>query len=294
MNKPLLGLILGVVIIAAGVVGYAGLFHEGAEEPEWVLASYSGGVEVATKGGEWRPAEMKVRLRGADRIRAGADGEATLVSGESHVTVRSDSELAVSELRPGLTDFRVNEGLVFVEARGTRIRTTSFAGQVADAEDAGFGMSVTEEGLAVVQVKRGEIDFRSGGHTERVQEGEQSQARAGRPPSRPVRIPKTLLLNVRFPDADTFNTRLARIEGRSEPGSRVFVDGRRVVTDAEGRFAAEVELQEGMNQIEAVAVDAAGRRRVEASRPIRVDTEDPFLAEARIGRRSVDVDGESR
>lgn len=291
MKKLLLGIALGAAIAAAGVLFYSLVFRGPVNEPEWTVASYSGDVLVATDGNDWRPATMKLRLRGSDRIRTMPDGEATLVHGESHVTVRPDSELTVSGLRPGLSDFEVSEGLIFVEARGSRIRTTSFAGHVADAQDAGFGMSVARDGLAVVQVKRGEIDFMSGGHVERVKEGEQSEAKAGKPPSRPVKIPRTLFMNVKFPDADTFNTRLARVEGRVSPGSRAYVAGRRVETDEEGRFAAEVELHEGMNQIEVRAQDPSGRERTEQSQGIRVDTQSPFLSDSQIGRRAVLPDG---
>ena len=293
MKKLILGLVLGVVIAAAGAVAYTFVFHGPVDEPEWTIASYSGEVLVGTDEGDWKPATMKMRLRGSDRIRTLDDGEATLVHGESHVTVRADSELTVAELRPGLSDFNVSEGMVFVEARGSRIRTTSFAGHVADAQDAGFGMAVQPDGLAVVQVKRGEIDFMSGGHTERVKEGEQSEAKAGKAPSRPVKIPRTLFMNVKFPDADTFNTRLARVEGRVPPGTRAYVAGRRVETDAEGRFATDVELHEGMNQFDVTAQDPSGRERSEQSPPIRVDTQSPFLQDSQIGKRKVGAE-ESR
>ena len=289
----LLGLVIGTLIVAGGALVYGFVFRAPVDEPVWVLASFSGDVLAAKASGEWRPVTLKMRLEGSDRLRTTSDGEATLTYRESHVTVRPATELGVAELRPGLSDFSVAEGLVFIEARGDRIRATSFAGHVADGQDAGFGLSVDKGGLAKVQVKRGEIDFRSGGHAERVREGEQSEARAGRPPSRPVKIPRNLFLTVKFPDADTFNTRLARVEGRVEPGSRALVGGVMVETDAEGRFAADVPLHEGTNQIEVEARDSLGRTRTEQSRPIRVDMEQPFLTDTSFGRHAVDARGES-
>ena len=116
-------------------------------------------------GKDWKPAAMKVRLRGADRIRTLESGEATLVHDASHVTVRSSTEVAVGSLEPGSSEFEVSEGMVFVEARGARVRTVSFAGQVADSSDAGYGMTVLPDGFTEVMVKRGELDFSNAGHT---------------------------------------------------------------------------------------------------------------------------------
>lgn len=293
MKKLVLGVVLAAVIVAAGTAAYLYYFSGNGNEPEWVISSYSGEVLVAeADGDDWKPATMKMRLRGSDRLRTLDTGMATLVHGESHVSIDSNTELSVSELRPGLSDFSVAPGgVVRVEARGSRIRTTSFAGHVADAQDAGFGMSVSKDGLAVVKVDRGEIDFHSGGHTERVLEGEQSEARAGKPPSKPVKIPRKLFLNVKFPDADTFNSRLARIEGRVEPGARAYVGGRLVETDSDGRFETEVELQEGTNQIEVKAVDSIGNKASEQSHGIRVDTRPPGLSNTTIGNRSIEESG---
>lgn len=287
MKRLVIGVVLAALIAAGGTLIYLQVFQGPGDEPEWIISSYSGEVLISD-GDDWRPAVMKVRLRGSDRLKTLSSGMATLVHGESHVSIESETEISVADLRPGLSDFQIAPGgVIRVEARGSRIRTTSFAGHVADAQDAGFGMSVSRDGLAVVKVNRGEIDFRSGGHTERVQEGEQSEARAGRPPSRPVQIPKNLLLHVKFPDADTFNTRLARIEGKVDAGTRVYVGDRLVETDTEGRFAHEVELQEGVNQIQVNAVDPLGNKASEQSQPIRADTQDPGLMDISIGRRSV-------
>ncbi len=287
MKKLVIGVVLAVMVVTAGTFAYFALFQGPSDEPEWTISSYSGGVLVADGDDDWRPAQMKMRLRGSDRIKTLSDGMATLVHGMSHIAIEAETEITVAELRPGLSDFSVAlGGVIRVEARGSRIRATSVAGHVADTDDAGFGMSVSKDGLAVVKVNRGEIDFRSGGHSERVKEGEQSEARAGRPPSRAVKIPKNLLLNVRFPDADTFNSRLARVEGRVEPGTRAYVGGRLVDTGPDGRFSTEVELHEGTNQIEVHAVDSIGNKRAEQSQPIRLDTQVPGLMDVSIGSRS--------
>ncbi|MEM3042437.1 MAG: BNR-4 repeat-containing protein [Thermoplasmata archaeon] len=48
------------------------------------------------------------------------------------------------------------------------------------------------------------------------------------------------------------------ISGRTEPGSRAFVNGREVTVSPDGLFSTSVELQEGSNVIVVTVVDAAG------------------------------------
>ena len=287
MKKPLLAVAGVALIVAVGVLAYPHLFGRGDSLPTWTLATYSGGVEVSLAGAEWVPADMKMLLTDRDRVRTGDDGEATLLSRESHVTVRPLTQLEVSHLTRESSRFQVAAGHVLVEARGDRISMHAPAGAHVDAENAGLGMIVKEDGFTQVQVRRGEADFTSMNRTERVHEGEVSEAEPGRPPTAPVAIPQVILLNVRFPDADTFNSRLARIEGKADPGSRVWVGGRYVPVDRTGEWTADLELEEGINQIEVKASDALGRSRTERSSPIRVDTEAPPLDGAIIGSRAV-------
>lgn len=286
MKRFILGLLLGVGLVAAGVALYAHLFRATETEPEWTVASYSGAVAVSVGGQAWEPATIKLRLRNSDRIRAGDDGEATLILGQSHVIVRPRTELQVSNLNAEASKFQVTEGVVQVEARGDRISLMTVSGARVDATDAGLGLSVRPEGDVVLMVGRGEAEISSMGGSERVGAGQTSTARAGRPPTKPVPIPAALLLNVQFPDAETFTSRVVRVEGTTSPGSRVLVAGRHVDVDATGRWGADLELEEGVNQIDVEARDALGRSTVEHSAPLRVDTTAPLLSGATIGGRS--------
>lgn len=287
MRKLLLTFVMGVAIAVAGALAYRFLFEAEPESPQWILATFTGDVEVSLRGGAWEPAEIKMRLTDKDRLRTGEDGEAMLLHDSSHVAVRPRTELQVARLTDEVSDFDIAEGNVQVEARGDRVVMRTLADARVDASDAGLGMTVKPDGYVEVAVQRGEADFSAVGVTQRVAEGERSHAEAGRPPSTPRPIPQAILLAVQFPDADTFNSRLARIQGRVEPGTRVQVGGRWTETDGAGRFELDVELEEGANQIEVAAVDTLGRRRVERSRPISVDVTSPWLEGASIGSRRV-------
>ena len=284
------GIVAAALIVASGIATYGMLFRAKAMTPEWIVATYTGDVSVRVGGGEWQPADIKMRLANRDRVRTAADSEITLVHGASHVTVRSTTEVQVADLRDDASKFSITSGSLYVEARGDRVLVRTLTGAAVDATDAGLGMTVKPDGYTLVQVKRGEADFSSMGRTERVTEGMQRDARAGRPPSRAVAIPEGILLNVQFPDAETFNSRLLRIAGQADPGSDVKVGGRTVTTDDLGRFAVDIELDEGVSRVQVSATDALGRTRVEMSDPLNVDVTAPILSGASIGARAVTAD----
>jgi hypothetical protein len=64
-------------------------------------------------------------------------------------------------------------------------------------------------------------------------------------------------LQVAFPDGPVA-AGLCRVEGATEPGSRLFVAGAPVLTDADGRFRCDTPLGPGTNLVVVEAVDAAG------------------------------------
>ena len=286
MKKGLIGAVLVVAFLAAGAVGYQLAFRQDADRPTWIISSYSGTVQVQLAGSGWKDVELKMTLGDSDRVRTGADGECTLLRDDSQVTVRSETELMVSMLASEASRFQMSAGQIYVEARGDGISIRTGAGARVDAKDAGLGMTVRDDGWTQVKVKRGSAEFASNDQVEKVNEGETSEAAAGAPPSRPVPIPGSILSNVRFPDADTFNSRVARVEGRADPGARVRVGGRSVDVGPDGAWATDIELEEGMNQIEVEATDSLGTDQVERSHPIRVDVTAPGLAGASFGNRA--------
>ena len=294
MKKLLVGGLAALVIVAVGAATYGFVFRDAPEVPVWTVATYTGDVLASVDGSSFEPVDVKMKLANRDRVRTGETGELTLVHGASHVTVRSLTEIQVADLRTDASKFSITSGVVYVEARGERIVMRAEAGAAVDAVDAGLGMTVKRDGHTVVQVKRGEADFSSMGGTERVKEGQWAEARAGRPPTRPVAIPEAILLNVQFPDAETFATRLMRITGQAEHSARVKVAGRTVDTDEDGRFAVDLELEEGVHPIEVEATDGLGRTRTATSNPFEVDVTAPALTGASIGSRAVAADHDGR
>jgi hypothetical protein len=288
VRRLLLGILLGAGIVGGGTAAYLLLFRAEPDAPVWILSAFSGKVEVSS-GGEWAPATVKARLANTDRIRTGEDGEAMLLHQNSHVTVKALTELEISSLTEESSRFKVSEGNVLIEARADRISVRTPSGARVDATEAGLGMSVQADGDVMLQVARGAAELSSMGSTETVSAGQQSVAHAGQRPTAPVPIPAAILLNVRFPDADTFNTRLTHVSGTTEPHNRVMLDGRWVTVGEDGKWEADVELAEGVNQLEVVARDPLGREKLERSAPLHVDVTAPTLTSASIGSRATTV-----
>jgi hypothetical protein len=286
VRRTLVVLALVAAFLATGVLVYLRVFRPQDDRPTWIVASYTGAVQAQVSGGAWKDVELKLELRDADRVRTGADGECTLLRDDSQVTVRSDTELMVSLLAAEASRFQMSAGQIAVEARGDGISIRTGAGARVDAKEASLGMTVRDDGWTQVKVKRGSADLSSNDQVEHVNEGKEAHAAAGAPPSKPVPIPVSILSNVRFPDADTFNSRLARVEGRADPGARVRVGGRSVDVGPDGAWATDIQLEEGMNQIEVEATDSLGTDQVERSHPIRVDVTAPGLAGATFGSRA--------
>lgn len=289
MKKILFGVLPVLAILVAGVVVYSFLFRPQPEAPTWVVSTYTGSVEVSLAAGPWVTAEMRQGLTDGDRLRTGPASGLTLVHGESHVEIKESTQIEVTQLNADQSKFELAQGQVFVEARGNQVGMRSQAGAAMDTKDAGVGMTVRPDGWTQVQVKRGEVNFTANDRTERVAEGEESHASVGGPPSAPTRIPDVLLLNVRFPDKSTFTSRVARIEGKADPGTRVQVADRVVDVGLDGTFATDITLDEGINQIAVAAIDSIGNTRTETSQPIRVDTMAPSLDGATIGRHAVNT-----
>lgn len=278
---------LVAAFLAAGAVIYGLVFQPDPERRTWIVSTLTGSVEVSLGGGAWQAGVMRQAMTDGDRIRTAGDGEVTLTHQSSHVTVRAATQVEVSQLSADSSRFQLTEGQIFVEARGDRVSMRTRSGAAMDARDAGVGMTVKPNGWAQVIVKRGSADFTGLDRTEHLKEGEEAHADAGGRPSKPAPIPDVLLLNVRFPDAETFRSKIAHVDGRADPGSRVRVGSHDVEVGADGTWSADVVLEEGINEIRVDAADSIGNTRTERSQPIRVDTMAPSLEGATIGSHSV-------
>jgi len=115
--------------------------------------------------------------------------------------------------------------------------------------------------VAVASVT-GSVNVAGGGRSVALNQGEVTHITKTTPtPSKPVAALRRVLLSVQWPNQKETNKATLPIEGRVEPGSRVFVQGEPVAVEEGGTFRAQVPLRQGRQKIAVVTVDALGRRR---------------------------------
>lgn len=127
------------------------------------------------------------------------------------------------------------------------------AGAKVTLSGAGVNVEMTTDakGEATFEVKPTEMGFIKGDATAK------DFLRAA---SNKVKVSKDATapaLTVDNPQTPT-NKNKTSITGTTEPGSKIFVNGKEVQVGADGKYKADVELKEGQNVINVVAKDAAG------------------------------------
>jgi glucodextranase-like protein len=134
----------------------------------------------------------------------------------------------------------------------------------ATAHSDGGHFFVTSDGRGIVAVASvtGTVNVAGGGKSIALNEGEVTHITKAAPtPSKPVAALRRVLLSVQWPSQKETNKHTLPIEGRVEPGSRVFVQGEPVAVEEGGIFRAQVPLRQGKQKIAVVTVDALGRRK---------------------------------
>jgi len=240
-----------------------------------VIQQSSGGVEVEARG-ERAAARVGGRLGEADLIVTREDGRAVLSiatgeevgelileRGSSLKVLGEDEDGLRVELQAGRVEATVQPG-----GRGVGVLA---AGREVRARDADFAVVVREGGEGArdvaAEVRRGRVALEGFGERLELEAGERVLAPAGEPVTA-LRVPEALLLQVAWPDKLRVREEALTIEGRTEPGARVFIEagGERVEAEVEGdRFTAVVPLVDGENEVvieaDGVLGDAARERR---------------------------------
>ena len=245
-----------------------------------MVATVSGGVEVAGPGGGWRAAHAGERLSAHDRIRTDDEGAAELRAADgSTVELSSATEARVDELRRELKRLSLGAGQLTADVRDDPGRVFEVEvdghGGVARTRGARFVASADGAGGAAVATRRGEVILSARGKEVVIRTGQFARIVAGGPPGAPQPLPESLFLKVQWPPAVS-NRREVAVVGETAPGARVKVAGHYVRVDPDGRYRAMVPLPDGAHQLELRATDVAGHIVDEKSPRIVVDTTTDF------------------
>lgn len=246
-----------------------------------------GTVEVTRADGEaWlsRPGEPRVRLaagtvlRESDAIETGEGGAVELGMRDGfQVLLGGSARFDVREIARELSRFRLDEGLAEarVEPGAGRVVVIESSDD-ASVRTRGGRLSVAASGGRVaVGVAEGEAHLGSGGQIVAVRAGQLSIAERGRAPSKPVPLPRSLLLKVEWPRVQETNQRRIVVKGRTSPGALVALGGERVKVGPDGVFTHVLHLREGRQVLEATAHDVGGRVERARSAPVVLDTRAP-------------------
>ncbi len=259
-------ILLAVVVVFAMAVAIGRYVSAENGVGEVVLSSVRGDV---TLDGPGRDGEARVGTRMAldDHITTTEDGRAVLaLDGGTRVRIGPESSVVVTS---------VDEQGVGLELEGGALRATvrpesgavnvTGAGITVQATDADFGLGVRDgdgaaDDVALLETTRGEVAL-MGTDQPRLPEGSRAVIRNRSAEIGP--IPDELLLEVAWPEASRTRDERSRVTGTTTPGARVTLAGpfgrRVVVADAEGRFEAEVPLEEGSNELVVSATDLLGQ-----------------------------------
>jgi hypothetical protein len=267
--------------IASVSVGSAGT--GGSSNAQAVVTSKQGKVQLL-RGSDGTVAEAKVgdRLSARDALRTEV-GEADVAVDGVRMRLHESSRLELKQIGNQALRARVR-GSVESEVEDKGKLDVEMENSDATAHSDGGHFFVTADGRGVVAVASvtGTVNVAGGGKSIALNQGELTRMSKTSPaPSKPVAALRRLLLSVQWPDQKETNKATLPIEGRVDPGSRVFVQGEPVTVEESGAFRAEVPLRQGKQKIAVVTVDALGRRKQVEGVVLRDDS----LPDAKVKKR---------
>jgi hypothetical protein len=257
-----------------------------AQAPETlVIASVSGGVDVATGDGSWRPARAGEHLSARDRLRTDDEGDARLSAADgSTVQLSPGTEARIDELRRELKRLSLGHGELSADVRDDPTRVFAVEvdghGAIARTRGAAFTARADGAGAAAVATRRGEVILSARGKEVVIHSGQFARLLPGGTPEDPRPLPESLFLKVTWPAATPSNRSLVTIVGQASPLARVKVAGHYVRLDAEGKYREDVTLPDGAHQLHVHATDLAGHVADEKSPRIVIDTKTDFKIQA--------------
>lgn len=257
------GVLLGLVALAAGIGALWTYLSDGASEMTLVLVDVDGTVTLAGPDGTALAAEVGRPLDASDHVATGKGSRAVLGLGsETRIRLGPESSLAVTSVGADGVRLELEGGALEATVRpGSGAVRVGNAGREVVATNAEFAVGVSD-GVLQVEARDGELGL-SGVDETRLQAG--NVATLVDRKAAIAAIPEELLLEVRWPSEERTRAATQEVAGRTVPGALVAVRGgwgEPVVgrADAEGRFRIEVPLTEGRNPVTVHATDPLGNR----------------------------------
>ena len=237
------------------------------------------GVAERYRGADHQPIAVGDVIEGSDWITTERNASLRL-DGESGTSIQvgSSSRVRLDETRGGKSRLTLDHGRVRATSNpGGAVAVRAADGSAAvEGADADFTMQA-EPGVVRVVPHRNRVTLIARDDQIEVEPGNGAVV-AGRHGPVLSKLPRSLLLKVRWPAAGEQRETLLRVEGETAPGAVVRAGaGAEVVADLRGRFAIAVPLRDGQNHPRLTAEDLAGRRVASTGQPLVVDRNRPKI-----------------
>ena len=275
--KPI-ALLMGIVVIAIGVLNYMGTFKPGAE---FVVTSVSGEVTFRNEGGEVQDIVAgATRVGESETITTGNDGTIVMKLGEGiELAVDSSASIRVGSLTDSGVEIELDSGRVKAEVRsGGPTLAVGKGDRKFKASESVFEVSADDEHTAV-RVRTGTVTATGVDTVTEIGAG-QSVAVMPNGQASISDIPKDLLLEVDWPEENRTRFTKALLKGKTDPGSLVHVLGVREAVEVragkDGRFEVQVELNEGLQTVRVAAKSLFGEE-IAAQWDVELDTTGPSI-----------------
>jgi len=274
--------LLVCLVLVLGYWGYQWRFGEEAGVSITVIST-SGEVDRIDGGGAPQSMEPGDTINVHDSIKTGADGLILMGAGEgSQLSLTASSSMRV--LSTDLSGVRVEleNGKVRARVRpGSPALGVTNRGRAVNATDADFTIVVDPEGAMGVETERGDVNLQGFEGATQLTKGQRLRALPGQE-SISARVPATLLLEVAWPETAVTRSSEVTIRGKTDPYASVVIgDGTRVRAGADGKFRAQVILEEGSNDLDVRVRDLMGRESAER-RTMTRDTKAPDVQSSEV------------
>jgi hypothetical protein len=238
--------------------------------------SEAAGDVTIVRGGARSQATTGDALRADDAIETAEGARVVLAGADYEVALEEGGTFDVREITAELSRFRLGAGFVSAKVKDEPGRAVEIEGAAGSTvRTRGGDVSLARAGdTTAVGVERGSAEFAAGGGTVVLAAGEQSLAARGARPTRPTRIPESLLLKVTWPEERTTNRRRIVVTGRTQPGALVVLGAERVEVQPDGKFTHVISLREGRQRL-AVRARGVGGAASEQGPVIVLDTRAP-------------------
>ncbi len=235
-------------------------------EPAIIVRAVVGEATRKNAQGQEERLRVGTALVASDEVRTELGGSAIIAAADNG-ELRLDEGTAIGI---GAGDFFLLQGSLEANS-GTAPLRLGAAGSKGRITVDGRARLLADGQSVVVGDISGKTEVENGGQRVTLAPGQATRVKDGLPPSAVWTIPSSLLLKVRWPSETDLATKKIRVSGQVTPGSLVRVRGTKTLADEAGKFAAEVNLDEGINIVDLEALDAGGHRQ-KSQVKLRVDT----------------------